>query len=681
MAIDSQLHAPPSAGAPATKPPVEAPPDARTRLARLFLGGRKDPLSPGIFHQISLVAFLAWVGLGADGLSSSCYGPEEAFLHLGDERYLALFLVIATATTVFIISASYSQIIELFPTGGGGYLVATKLLGPLPGVVSGCALVFDYVLTIAISIASGADAIFSFLPVHWQGLKLLAAVAALGVLIFLNLRGVKESVLVLVPIFVGFLVSHTIVILVALIGRAHTVPALVTSAVGNTGAEIGRLGFAAVAVAFMRAYSMGGGTYTGIEAVSNGLQILREPRVKTGKRTMLYMATSLAFTAGGILLAYLLFDIQHEHGRTLNATLIDEVAGGWTIAGLDVGHPFLLFALLSEGALLFVAAQAGFLDGPRVLANMAIDSWVPHRFYQLSDRLVTQNGIVLMGSAALAMLFYTGGHVSTLVVLYSINVFLTFTLSQLGMCVHWWQERGREPAWVRRLTVNGVGLALTSSILIATTTLKFGAGGWVTVLVTSAFVGLCLYIRRHYRQVEGALQRLDEELVGFPVLERETGPPPCDPGKPTAAILVTAYNGLGLHSVLAIPQLFGKHFQNFVFISVGVIDSNRFKGTAEIENLKHSTEETLQKYVDFVRHHGRYAEYVYALGTDTVDEVEKLCEGVAKTFRRTVFFAGKLVFSEENLLTRQLHNQAAFTIQRRLQFKGMQMVVLPVRAL
>jgi len=112
-----------------------------------------------------------------------------------------------------------------------------------------------------------------------------------------------------------------------------------------------------------------------------------------------------------------------------------------------------------------------------------------------------------------------------------------------------------------------------------------------------------------------------------------------------------------------------------------VFDSGRFKGTAEIENLKWSTEEMLQKYVDFVRHHGRYAEYAYALGTDTVDEVEKLCQGVAKTFRRTVFFAGKLVFSEENLLTRQLHNQAAFTIQRRLQFSGMQMVVLPVRAL
>ena len=224
----------------ASSQPEDTPASAIERLVRLVIGGRKDPLSPGVFHQISLMAFLAWVGLGADGLSSSCYGPEEAFVHLGDEKFLAFFLVIATAATVFIISASYSQIIELFPTGGGGYLVATKLLGPLPGVVSGCALVFDYVLTIAISIASGADAIFSFVPPAWQGLKLAAAIAAVGTLIVLNLRGVKESVTVLVPIFVGFVISHAIVILVVLFGYATSLPAVAVSAVTDTGAEINR---------------------------------------------------------------------------------------------------------------------------------------------------------------------------------------------------------------------------------------------------------------------------------------------------------------------------------------------------------------------------------------------------------------------------------------------------------
>src|SRR5438552_5261797 len=163
-------------------------------LTSVLIGQRRDVTDPGLFHNLSLVAFLAWVGLGSDGLSSSCYGPEEAFLALGPHTFLALVLALLMALTVFVISASYSQLIELFPTGGGGYLVATKLLGRYPGLVSGSALLVDYVLTIAISIASGADAIFSFLPLTAQAYKLWAAAAAIGLLILLNLRGVKESV-------------------------------------------------------------------------------------------------------------------------------------------------------------------------------------------------------------------------------------------------------------------------------------------------------------------------------------------------------------------------------------------------------------------------------------------------------------------------------------------------------
>jgi K+ transporter len=217
--------------------------------------------------------------------------------------------------------------------------------------------------------------------------------------------------------------------------------------------------------------------------------------------------------------------------------------------------------------------------------------------------------------------------------------------------------------------------------LVATTVLKFEQGGWLTVVITAVFVGVCLYIRSHYRMVEAALARLDDLMLNLPVLDGEHVPAPRDVTKPTAVILVSNYNGVGLHSVLAIPQMFGHHFQNFVFVSVGVIDSNRFKGADEIQNLKESTEAMLQKYVDFVRSHGRYGEYWYALGTDAIEELEKLCQQVGRTFRKSAFFAGKLVFSEENLLTRQLHNQASTALQRRLQFKGLQMIVLPVRAL
>src|ERR1700690_3060190 len=141
------------------------------RLKTLVIGKSRDLSDHGIFHKLSLIAFFAWVGLGADGLSSSCYGPEETFKALNGHIYLSLLVAAAAVATVFTISASYSQIIELFPTGGGGYLVASKLLSPTLGVISGCALLIDYVLTIAISIASGVDAVLSFLPISWQIFK------------------------------------------------------------------------------------------------------------------------------------------------------------------------------------------------------------------------------------------------------------------------------------------------------------------------------------------------------------------------------------------------------------------------------------------------------------------------------------------------------------------------------
>lgn len=651
-------------------------PGRLSRWRGRLLGEARDPLDPHVFHQISLVAFLAWVGLGADGLSSSCYGPEEAYLALGQHHFLALLLAILMAVTIFVISASYSQIIELFPTGGGGYLVATQLLGSGAGVVSGCALVIDYVLTIAVSVASGVDALFSLLPPTAQRFELPCGAIVILLLILLNLRGVKESVTMLLPIFLVFLATHAIVIVAALVMNATAAPTIVADAYHESQSAAGALGYGGLFILLMRAYSMGGGTYTGIEAVSNGLQILREPRVATAHRTMRYMAISLAVVSSGILLAYLLVGVEHVPHQTLNAVLIERVSASWPGA-----QWFVLITLLSEGALLFVAAQAGFLDGPRVLANMAIDSWVPHRFYQLSERLVTENGIVMMGGAALALLMYTQGSVGLLVVLYSINVFLTFSLSQLGMCVHWWQVRKDERLWLRRLAVNGVGLVLTTGILCATVSLKFLAGGWITVVLTSGFVAICTWIRSHYRKAQQVVQRLDDILTNVPTVDATSVQPTRNNHAPTAVFLVNGYTGLGIHAVLAVPRLFGSQFKNFVFVSAGVIDSSRFKGTAEVENLRHTTETSLKKYVQLARSGGVHAEYWYALGTDTIDEVEKLCTRVAETFPKSVFFAGKLVFEQENFLTRLLHNQAATTLQRRLQFNGLTMVVLPVRAL
>jgi amino acid transporter len=647
-------------------------------LKTILFGKPKDPLDPRVFHQVSLVAFLAWVGLGADGLSSSAYGPEEAYLALGDHYFLALPLAILMATTVFVISASYSHIIELFPTGGGGYLVATKLLGPKIGLLSGSALVVDYMLTITISVASAGDQIFSFLPasVHW--LKLAIEFGLIVFLIYLNLRGTKESVLFLLPIFLLFVVAHIFAISLGILPRASEIPSVASITYQSTIGDIQGMGLWATLFIVLHAYSLGGGTYTGIEAVSNGLQALREPRVETGKRTMLYMAVSLAFTASGLLLCYLLNQVTHEPGKTLNATLFTKVYGGFFAA--DLAYVLVILTLITEAAILLVAAQTGFIDGPRVLSNMAVDSWVPHRFSHLSDHLVTQYGVWFMGVAALAFLFYTGGDVRLLVVMYSINVFLTFSLSQLAMCRHWWEVRKSERLWVRKLSVNGFGLFFTATILTVTVIVKFAEGGWVTILATSVFVLLCYGIRLHYERVRGALKRLDDTLLNIPFAPDLTKPIPAkNPRAPTAVLIVQDFDGLAIHSLLSIARLFPDHFRNMVFVSVGVIDSGRFKGQAEIENLRRLKEEDLKSFVDFANCLGWYAEYRYALGIDLIDELEKLCKAVAREFPKSVFFAGKLVFQRENFLTRWLHNQTPFTLEQRLQFEGLEMMILPIR--
>jgi amino acid transporter len=657
------------------------------KISEILVGKSKDPLDREVFHQLSLVAFLAWVGLGADGLSSSAYGPEEAYRALGLQfHYLAFYLVIAVALTVTIISISYSQTIELFPSGGGGYVVATKLLGEKTGLVSGSALVVDYILTISISIAAGVDAILSLdlFPAGWHAWKLdMEFALALG-LIWLNLRGIKESVQTLLPIFLVFIATHAVLIFYGVFARASELPVVFHGAIRETGEVVGTAGWTGLLALLLRAYSLGGGTYTGIEAVSNGINNLREPKVKTGRRTMLYMAVSLALTAGGILFCYMLWDVKVKEGNTLNAVLAEQLFGSWTLGGWRLGPSLVFVTLVSEGMLLFIAAQAGFVDGPNVLSNMAVDSWVPHRFANLSQRLVRMNGILVMGLAALFLLWLTGGRVDTLVVLYSINVFVTFTLSQLSMCVHWWQARRTQAHWKHRFLINGLGMTLTAIILVATTVLKFGQGGWVTLVITGGFIASCVLVRRHYVGVGRALRRLDDMLLNLPFPEAtgaEAVQAP-DPSGPTAVLLVNGYSGLGIHTLFSIRSLFRhQEFKNFVFVSVGRIDSYRFKGVEEIDNLKRSVVADLEKYCELARRIGYAAEYRYALDTDVLNAISKLCEGVAADYVAPIFFAGKLIFARENFLNKALHNQTAMEIQRRLLFEGHNMIVMPIRVL
>jgi len=665
------------------RPPHPAREDPRISrtLRNLLVGKPRDPLDRRVFHNVSLIAFLAWVGLGADGLSSSAYGPEAAYRALGDHPYLAVFLVAMTAGTVFVISYAYSLLIEHFPGGGGGYLVATKLLGPRVGVVSGCALIVDYVLTITVSVATGCDAVFSFLPAAWESRKLAVEVVILVLLVVLNLRGVKESVTFLLPIFLVFVATHALMIGYGLFTHASALPAVLQGAVAEGRRTSSALGLLPTLFILLRAYSLGGGTYTGIEAVSNGVQILREPRVANAKKTMLYMALSLAFTAGGILFCYLLIRAQSLPGKTLNWVLAENLFGPWKLGSLSIGPTLVIVTMVSEGALLFVAAQTGFIDGPRILANMAVDSWMPRRFAQLSDRLVTKNGIFLMGAGAVAVLLYSRGKSDLLILMYSINVFLTFTLTELGMSRFWIRNRREHRDWRRNLAIHGTGLTMCLLILIVSILEKFTEGGWLTVVVTSSFIALAFWIQRHYRRVQEQLRRLDETLLNIPVRPHGDATSPVDRDRPVAVMLVNGFGGLGVHTLLSIQQLFPGQFRDYVFASVGVIDSATFKGLDEVEALKRHTDQDLKKYVDFARRLGFRADHRFSIGTEAVEKVLELSEEIRREYPRSIFFLGALIFESDSLYHRILHNETALAIQRRLQFAGLEAVVLPVRVM
>ena len=529
-------------------------------------------------------------------------------------------------------------------------------------------------LTITVSVAACADALFSFLPVGFQAFKLLFAMILVVVLIILNFRGVKESVSILAPIFLIFIMTHALLLGYGIFSHTTQVVPVVTQMQAGFQQDILTIGMIGILAIFLRAYSFGAGTYTGLEAVANGLQIMREPKVQTGKRTMAYMAISLAIISAGLFICYLLWQVRPVPGQTLNAVLAGSVFAAWPYGGI-----LAFITILAEGMLLFVAAQTGFIDGPRVMANMAIDSWLPRRFALLSERFTMNNGIMIMGIASLFLLVYSRGSILVLVTMYAINVFITFSLSQYGMARFVYKNREQEPHWKRQLPIFIIGFLLCATILIITVFEKFGEGAWLTLVITGLVVCMCFLIHNHYKEVADGIKKLDTHLMTVP----STGTVNhnhLDPHKKTAVQLVTGYSGFGVRTFFTITQTFPEVYENFIFASVAVVDSGTFKGKDEVLALQDSVEADLEKYVDLARGLGFAAGYRIVTGTDAIEAGVPLCQTIAKEFPHSTFFAGQVVFRHETPFQKILHNETAFAFQRRLQFKGITTVILPIRA-
>lgn len=640
-------------------------------LKRILLGDPLNPLSPHTRRHMALIALFAWVGLGADSLSSSCYGPEESYIALGIHTPLALYVIGIMILTIFIISIGYNQVIELFPSGGGGYKVASRLLHPYLGLISGSALLVDYVLTIAISIASGADAVFSFLSNDLLPYKLHFEIIAISLLIILNLRGMRETIHFLLPIFLGFVVMHVVLIIYGIVIHSRGLTEVVPATVKDTIDMGNAMGFMSVVGLILHAYSLGAGTYTGLEAISNNVQRLAEPRVITGKRTMYTMAFSLSFMAGGLLLLYLLWHVTPQEGKTLNALVFGEILGPTT-----AGKSILVATLLFEAGLLVIAANGGFAAGPSVLANMAIDGWVPNRFRHLSNRLVIQNGLILFGIAALAILIWTHGEVSILVVLYSINVFITFSLSLLGISIYWLRERAVS-TWFWHFLFAVFACLLTTSILCITLFYKFAVGGWLTLLITTSIILLCLTIKKHYNYVARYLDQQNKLLLQ-PLSDGPALPLAINPKMPTAIIFVNQAS-VGMHTLLSIIRLFPGQFKNFIFLSAGLVEFENFSEEKEMALMQTEINHLLDYFVRFCQQNGYPAEGYAQFGTDIVEELKGLIDKIDLKYPNGIYFASQLVFRRENMITRLLHNQTAFILQHYLHFCGRELMILPMR--
>lgn len=651
-------------------------------IKHALFGKPLDPFRTETRHSLALVTFFAWVGIGADAISSANYGPEEAFLALGAHTHLAIFLAIATAICVFLLAAAYTQVIELFPNGGGGYRVASQLLGPKVGLVSGGALLVDYVLTIAISVAAGVDALFSMLPLEYHGYKLTIACLLVMLLGYMNLRGVKESIRVLMPIFLGFIATHAALIISGIVGHSEGLADIIPTAVEETDEMATTIGWFAVMALFFKAFSLGGGTYTGIESVTSSMRSFAEPRVRTGKATMWAIAFSLAFTAGGIILTYLLWDVSKIEGQTLNATAFKLITADWAVGGWNFSNEFVGLSLLFAAGLLLTAANTGYIAGPNVLASMAIDRWMPHMFSALSSRLVTKNGVLLMGGAAIGALLMTGGVVHLLVILYSINVFLTFTLTLASLVKHRWSER-RDPRIWHKLLIAVLACVVCATILTTTLIEKFSYGAWKTVLITGMVIFVCLQIRKHYDGVHKRMQAIEEDLslAMFTSTPRNTPTekPRMDPRESTAVFLVGDSAASGMHTFLWVQRLFPGVFKNFVFASVGEIDTEEFTDEARWHELRAKTKQMLKQYVEFCTNRGLPSTYYHDYGTDVVETVNRLTERISSDFPRSVFFATKLIFDNETMVHQVLHNQMAYMLQKRLHSKGQNLIIMPMK--
>jgi amino acid transporter len=457
------------------------------RLKDLLIG---PPIPTQKLSEKKLNKVRALAAFAPDALSSIAYANQEIYLGLLVAGSLGLSMAwpigIAITVVLTIAAVSYYQTIHAYPSGGGSYVVARSNLGTLPGLIAAAALMIDYVLTAAVSLTAGVDAIASAFPLL-VSYRVQIALLLLVLITLINLRGLRETgTLMSIPVYL-FLFTYLPMLLYGLFVLWRDGPGTLAVAAPSALQPL-------TLFIILHAFATGCTALTGIETISNGVPVFKSPESENAGRTLIVMALLMALLfLGSIGLTQSLAVIAQPHETILSA-----------LARRVVGTGMFYFVIqLSTLLILTVAGNSSFAGFPRVAAILAKDGFLPRQLTSLGDRLVFVNGIIILAAATAILIVGFRGNSHLLVPLFAVGAFLAFTLSQGGMVLHWWRERG--PQWQLKMIANGLGALATGVTLIVVGITKFLEGAWITVILIPVLVLMFLQVRAHYRDVRHEL--------------------------------------------------------------------------------------------------------------------------------------------------------------------------------
>ncbi len=451
---------------------------------RSFLFGSPLPTQELAHKRLNKIRALA--AFSPDALSSIAYANQEIFLGLviaGSSGLAFSFPIgLGIAGLLAIVALSYYQTIHGYPSGGGSFIVAKENLGELPGLVAGAALLIDYVLTAAVSLTAGIEAIASAFPVLWNH-RIELALFLLLLITLLNLRGIQETGTVMaIPVYT-FLLSFGVMLVIGIVRAILEGPVPLTQ---TAPAALQPLTVFVV----IRAFTAGSTALTGIEAISNGVPAFKPPEAQNAGKTLLVMALLMGFLFLGSLGVTQYFAVIAGPQETILSALSEKV----------VGRSFYYYLVQASTLLILtVAANTSFAGFPRITYLLAREGYLPRQLTNLGDRLVYSNGMVLLALATAFLIIVFNGNSHTLVPLFAVGAFLAFTLSQAGMVIHWKRLRGK--VWRIKSAINGLGAITTGVMTLVVGISKFSHGAWITLIMIPSFVWLFLRIKEHYHLV------------------------------------------------------------------------------------------------------------------------------------------------------------------------------------